>query len=218
MSFGARAVPRSRGRTAGYTLIELMIVVMIVGVSLMAFAPGFGRAMADRQVSTAAREVIRIGRRARSETFGYLRAHLLVIMPTAGQVQLLRAPTNSCTLTSWAESRKDCATNPPGARCLENFKLADWSDRTISLFEDAGNHSYVKTARALCYAPSGEVRHTPTAENDLANVAGSLSDANTVAGGFVYALLAGASAPTSGGADRVHRVLFPLGGGPRSVR
>src|SRR5688500_17767562 len=110
---------------AGYTLVELMMIVMIIGVSAVAFAPALGRQMGERRVSTAARELIRIGRRARSDTFGYLRAHLIYFAPTSGRVMLLRAPTSSCTLTEWGPIADDCDKRL--ARCLEDFKLASWA-------------------------------------------------------------------------------------------
>jgi len=203
-------------RRDGYTLIELMMIVTIIGISVVAFAPGFGRAMADRQVSTAARELIRIGRRARSETFGYLRAHLLWITPASGTVQLLRGPNNSCTLSSWTQPQADCALTPQGPRCLENLRLGTWSTRSIALYEEASGGAFQQLNRALCYAPSGAVLYAQV--GSIGDVAGALSDqapAN-VGGGFVYTLHAGTSAPTL--TDRVHRVLFPLGSTARALR
>src|ERR1700712_1890206 len=116
---------RSVARRAGYTLIEMMIVVLIVGLSAVAFTPGLGRANTDRRVSTAARELIRIGRRARADTFGYLRAHLVWIDPTTGTVQLLRGTTNSCTLSiaGLPATQASCTTTPLGQQCLENLSV-----------------------------------------------------------------------------------------------
>jgi len=211
---------------AGYTLIELMIVVLIIAFSAVAFAPGIGRATADRRVSTMARELIRVGRRARADTFGYLRAHLLWIEPATGTVQLLRGATNSCTLATaaWSTIQGDCVAKPAkqGARCLENLNIAtETTDSTIYLYEEqlAGTTaSYVQTARAICYAPSGLV-YTQTGANLAAAVASGLLPDNTVSGGFVYSLHKGgatAASPTT--ASRVHRVLYPLGGSARSLR
>lgn len=201
-------------RRVGYTLIELMIIVTIIGVSVTAFAPGFGRAMAERTVSTATRELIRIGRRARTDTFGYLRAHTLWIQPATGTVQLLRGPTNSCRLTAWAAIQGDCASK--GQRCVENVILGGSLEK-VSLREElrasAGSPaSYTSASRALCYAPSGIVYYG-------SSLAAELREENTpeMRGGFVYALYRPSGGdPTA--ADRVHRVLFPLGATPRSAR
>jgi type II secretory pathway pseudopilin PulG len=225
-----RVVERERVRArdrAGYTLVELMMIVMIIGVSVMAFTPGFSRAMADRRVSLATREVIRVGRRARADTFGYLRAHLVWIDPSLGIVQLLRGPTNSCTLASWGTVASDCATALPGQRCLENLVLSNLSGQTraISVFEEvinSGSTAYSTVGRALCFHPSGVMMYgsgatvaAATASLQSDNVSGT----GGVNGGFIFSLLAGTSQPSSANAaQRVHRVLFPMGGSARSLR
>lgn len=209
------------GGRAGYTLVELMMIVVIVGISVTAFAPGFSRAMADRRVSLAARELIRVGRRARSDTFGYLRAHLLWITPNAGRVQLLRGRSNSCLLTVWKPVLDTCAT-ATRRDCLEDFTLDSLSGGgAIDMREEqlsGSNVTYVdqQKGRALCFAPSGVTYYGQGA--DIAGATSALSETVSAAtpGGFVYALHAGKSAPTS--SSRVHRVLFPLGASPRALR
>lgn len=212
----------SRRSRAGYTLIELMMVVMIIAISVVAFAPGFGRAMANRRVSTAARELIRIGRRARSDTFGYLRSHLIWIQPANRRVQLLRGTTPSCTAPPWAAIQTDCAATGTGMsaqRCLENVDFGDWSPNDdIALREEllnAGAVSYSAVNRAICFAPSGQV--FLARNNSLDVAADALSDLNTVSGGVVYTLHAGTADPVAG-TDLIHRVLFPLGSTPRALR
>ena len=197
------------------------MVVTIIGVSAVAFAPGIGRATTDRRVSTAARELIRIGRRARADTFGYLRAHLIWIVPATGTVQLLRGATNSCTLTvaDWPTVQGDCAiaTGPGSNRCLENLSIAAiTTDATILMYEETlpGPAYSNAVSRALCYAPNGLVYWGQGA--NITTAAGALTDNNSVNGGFVYTLHKGTGAPTV--ASRVHRVLFPLGGSARSLR
>ena len=201
------------------------MVVTIIGMSAVAFAPGIGRATTDRRVSTAARELIRIGRRARADTFGYLRAHLIWITPSTGVVQLLRGATNSCTLAvaNWPDVQSDCAAPAVAgtSRCLENLSIATLTtDSNIVMYEEtlAGTTpAYANTAlRALCYAPNGLV-YWGTGTSITAATA-ALTDLNdsTVNGGFVYTLHKGPGAPTA--ASRVHRVLFPLGGTARSLR
>ena len=190
------------------------MIVTIIGISVTAFAPGFGRAMADRRVSTTTRELIRMGRRARSDTFGYLRAHLLWIQPESGRVQLLRGTTNSCVLTSWRSDATDCdqrGAAGKGLRCLEDLTIA--AQGPIALREQALS-SWSKASLALCYAPSGVVSWSRAALNAVHQ---NLADTNTVQGGFVYALYSGtANEPEA--AARVHRVLFPLGATPRGLR
>jgi prepilin-type N-terminal cleavage/methylation domain-containing protein len=211
-----------RRARAGYTLVELMMVVMIIGISMLAFAPSFGKAMADRRVSTATRELIRIGRRARSDTFGYLRAHLLWVQPATARIQLLRGPTQSCTTPLWATIQTDCAADSnadSGQRCLENIDLTKWTrGDEIALREEilaGGRPAYRSVSRAICWAPSGQV--FMATNNALATAATALIDANEVNGGVVFTLHSGAADPTIP-PDTVHRVLFPLGSTPRVLR
>ena len=70
--------------TSGFTLIELMIVVVITGVLLTYAVPGFSRSMADRRVVNSISEIIRIVRRARSAAEAKQPAHLVVFQPGAG--------------------------------------------------------------------------------------------------------------------------------------
>jgi prepilin-type N-terminal cleavage/methylation domain-containing protein len=213
-------------RRAGYTLIELMIVVMIIGISTVAFSPGIGRAVADRRASTAARELIRVGRRARADTMGSLRAHLLFIDAVNKRVQLLRGNTNSCTLSTaaWAVIAADCpatVTGTHGSRCIEDVGIDNiTSNGNVQLYLETlsgSTASYSQPGRVLCFGANG-VMFWGAGLTIAAAVTAGLTDANTAAvnGGFVYALHAGTGAPTT--TSRVHRVLFPLGGSARSLR
>lgn len=206
------SLQNSARRREGYTLVELMMIVMIIAISMVAFAPGFGRAMTNRHVSTAARELIRIGRRARSDSFGYLRAHLIWIQPASARVQLLRGPTNSCLLPQWHLIQADCAAR--AQRCLEDLDLTRWVGRSLQLREQLVNGAYATTRRALCYGPTGIVMWGTG--NDLEAASAALTETNSVNGGFLYTLHAGSGDP--GASDSVHRVLFPLGSTPRSLR
>lgn len=203
------------------------MIVMIIAVSVLAFTPGFSRAMADRRVGLATRELIRIGRRARADTFGYLRAHLLWIKPgtgtVAGTVQLLRGPTNSCALTAWNTVAADCATNLATSRCVESLQLANesGSTRVITLREEAVDGSitsYSSLNRALCFQPSGVMMTGSGGTDPPAGSALVEMTAGVVAGGYVFALVSGADPPGTNAAQKVHRVLFPQGGSPRSLR
>jgi prepilin-type N-terminal cleavage/methylation domain-containing protein len=219
-----RRAQKSGSGRAGYTLVELMMVVAIIAASTIAFAPGIGRAVADRRVSSATRELIRIGRRARSDSFGYLRAHLIWIVPASGRVMLLRGPNNSCLLPTWSTIAADCpstAAGVPGPRCLEQVFLSSIGGPTpIAMNEEtlsgAGVAAYSSVPHALCYASSGVVYQA--AGSDLTVATAALSDLNNVNGGVVYTLHTGISTSTPVSTDRVHRILFPLGSSARALR
>jgi prepilin-type N-terminal cleavage/methylation domain-containing protein len=210
---------RSRG---GFTLVELMIVVTIIGLSVVAFAPGFSRAMAEREVSFATREILRIAKRARTESLGYRRAYLMYVNPGASdsdapRVQLLRAPNNSCVAQAWDTLQATCDTPAIGRPCVEDVDFGSdvnfsSSGFTVRALEEATDGSTSSQDRALCWAPNGlvytrspAVLTTPLAETNASN---------TVNGGVLFKL----SLWQDGGQiGRDHRVLIPLGGAPMVV-
>lgn len=75
---GLSEVSRRKALSKGFTLIELMITVSIIAVMAAMALPGIITAMADGRASDATMDVIRIGRRARSEATASGVAHVLV--------------------------------------------------------------------------------------------------------------------------------------------
>ena len=67
-----------RHSTQGFTLVELMVVVSIIGTVLMAAMPAMYKAMDDRRVAQVAREVVRVYQSARYKSMAYGRAHSVV--------------------------------------------------------------------------------------------------------------------------------------------
>jgi type II secretory pathway pseudopilin PulG len=115
-------------------LIELMVVVSIIGISLLAFAPKFVETMADRRCATATMEMVRIGRRARSEAIGLQRAFLVNISYGIAPLHvarylLLRGNSTRCDgELSWAQQAAGCRLTGDGAErgagsCMEMMNL-----------------------------------------------------------------------------------------------
>jgi len=99
--------PRSK---SGFTLIELMIVVIITAVLLTYAVPGISRTIADRRCASLVSEIVRIGRRARSAADNSQPAHLFVIRPNGtgdgnATVTLLRGTTSGCARQNWTVTR-----------------------------------------------------------------------------------------------------------------
>jgi prepilin-type N-terminal cleavage/methylation domain-containing protein len=211
---------RAHRSGAGFTLVELMVVVTIIGLSVLAFAPSFSRAMAEREVSFATREILRIAKRARSESLGYRRAYMMVIDPGASDdqaptVQLLRAGNNSCVAQNWAALQATCGTL--NGQCVEDVDLngnANFSTRgfTVRGLEEAVGGAVSSESRALCWAPNGLVYTRSPA--DLGTQLGETNANNTVNGGVVYKLSLFQDGSEVG---RAHRVLIPLSGSPMVV-
>lgn len=206
----------------GYTLVELMIVVSIIGISAAAAAPAFSRAMAENRASQAVRELVRMGRRARSETAAYLRAHLVWIQPAAngGTVSLIRGRTNSCLLENW--NNLFTTTGPcggAGAACLETVSFADEQYRgvyfTEMMFEPMVSgimQPPASTATAICYTPSGVVLHDQPGSLGAVNLR-EANNNNSAPGGYRFVIrLLDEDGKRHG---LVRRMVFPLGAAAR---
>lgn len=209
----------SRRTRHGYTLVELMIVVSIVGLSVAAAAPAFSRAMAENRAGQATRELVRMGRRARSETAAYMRAHLLWIQPEleGGFVSLVRGNTNSCTGQNWGALFSMGTCGNPGAACLEQIDLSASQYRglytTEMMFEPTGGGAVTPTATALCYAPDGVVWHSQGGSLASLNLASTNTNPNA-RGGYRFVIRLMDSGQVRG---VVRRMIFPLGAAARSL-
>jgi prepilin-type N-terminal cleavage/methylation domain-containing protein len=233
--------------SAGFTLIELMVVVSIVGISLMAFIPSFSHSMADRRAATATMELVRLARRARAESIGLQRAFLVNVdyglapLQTARMV-VLRGNSRLCDIEDWTIPNAVCPVNNDLERsataCLESINLAGshWYKNpfiiTVGMY-NAGETPTAPTPNqvvqevatggrrgtvSVCYEPSGIVRWTTSGLAD-----GSLMNFSTLnqgaaaGGGLMFAV--GLVDGTTRELINVPRVaLFPLAAPPRRMR
>ena len=118
---------RARASGAGYTLIELMVVVMLIAILAMLAAPSMVRARSDRLAFSYARQVGELVHNARARSAGRGGAHLVVYSTewgARGAVLVFEAldgapapgpnPTPSCRVpgqwslvTGWAPGATD---------------------------------------------------------------------------------------------------------------
>lgn len=189
-------------RNAGFTLLEALIVIAVIGITAALAAPALGVAMADRRAGDATHALVRIGARARSESMVLGRAHVLAFDGAGnGRVQLWRGRSNLCNANNWATIIAGaCAGN---LNCLEALDMTSY---------DHGHHQVrmqlVGAPNLLCFQPDGEVLFS----------AGTAARFNPLAGAaegvqFNIDRLEGGS---PAGVRR--QVVFPLGGSPRIVR
>jgi len=211
-------------------MIELMVVVTIIGVGAAMSAAGVADAFSESRASRAARELVRLGRRARSDAMGYLRAYMVWIQPGANRVTLLRAWSSSCTNENWDGRMTNPAMGglgcggvgvpiPQASACVEQVRFTD------ALYSNDAFRAQVRldvagvptaTNVAICYAPSGAM-YTQRPANLAAVGPATLTPQNAVNQG---ALRFWIQRVDGGGAQvGVRRlVLFPQGAPPRLER
>ncbi|MFW6050782.1 MAG: prepilin-type N-terminal cleavage/methylation domain-containing protein [Myxococcota bacterium] len=196
-----RKVP---SRSAGFTLIELAIVVLVIAVVAGLAAPAISQAMNERRASEATLDVVRLGRHARSAAAAYGRAHLLrFVDQNLGRIEAYRGRNNRCNQDWGAIAGGGCANNPD---CVDSLDMEGARFRTSSFDIQLAAADFGSVD--ICYEPSGVMRWR-------AGTAGPFLGTNRIGGGMRFTLT-----PRVGGTPQgvVRRVVLPLGGDARVVR
>lgn len=200
-------------RSAGFTLLEALVVVAIIGISAAIAAPALTEAMADRRAGEAMHGLVRIGARARSEAMATGRAHVLVYTDASsgtaanGMVQLWRGRVNLCSTNNWgAIISGSCSAD---VDCVEALDMGTY---------DYGTHQVRMRlpgagAATLCFQPDGEVLVSNVVGGTASPFGPNAPDGSPDAVRFTVDRLANG---TIVGVQRV--VVFPFGGTPRVAR
>jgi type IV fimbrial biogenesis protein FimT len=163
-----RALP-NRSPSRGFTLLELLITVTLVGILVVMAVPSISGLMRDRRTNQAAHEAAMIYRRARSMAMGRGTA-VLVRYSSAdrGRIEIREAvsttaglcanlPSTSCTATNWD-------ANNANNRLLDAFGPALGPYDNVQLeFHMADNST--QGAVDLCFTPLGRTLFRTTSVN-----------------------------------------------------
>ncbi|MCZ7681211.1 MAG: prepilin-type N-terminal cleavage/methylation domain-containing protein [Sandaracinaceae bacterium] len=197
-------------RSAGFTLLEALVVVAIIGITAALAAPALSEAMADRRAGEAMHGLVRIGARARSEAMATGRAHVLVYTdassgtPANGMVQLWRGRSNLCTANAWGTIISGACS--ADVDCLEALDMGTYNHGTHQVrLRLPGTGS-----GTLCFQPDGEVLVSRVVAGTATRFSTTAPDASIEGVTFTINRLVSGSAV---GVQR--RVVFPFGGSPR---
>jgi prepilin-type N-terminal cleavage/methylation domain-containing protein len=159
-----------RGRH-GFTLLELMIVVTIMGTMAALMAPGIGEFLADSRASAASEDLIRLNRHIRSRAQETGLAHLLVFSGDAavsgglGQVLVYEGMNNHCRQTPWPQTTAGSAVD--GHTTVDSFDPRTYNPVGSGVTASAGDtrrqvivlsvrgSQGAPTAATICFEPSG---------------------------------------------------------------
>lgn len=162
----ATAPSALRDRVRGFTLIELMVVVLLITIFAVIALPGIAKQLDARQARLSAETVATLYRNARLRAMGRGAAQLVIF--NAGQLQHREAiqgnamtdtqcatlPATSCRTTDWGTS---ATTN----QLLQNFDSTASGQITVSMENIAEEITYAE----ICFTPLGStfVRATNSA-------------------------------------------------------
>lgn len=155
----------------GFTLLELMIVITVMGTMAALLAPGIGEFLADARASSATEDLVRLSRHMRSRAQETGLAHLLVFGRTnkdrggLGVFRVYEGMNNHCRTTPWPQTVNGALSD--GHAPVETLDMLTYNPSSMGAnvtVNDAERQVIAVTATTsagavdtvnLCYEPSG---------------------------------------------------------------
>lgn len=157
----------------GFTLIELMIVITIMGSMVAMIAPGLSEFMADARAASASEGLVRLTRHMQARTQQSGLAHMLVFSSSyddgggLGVVRVYEGMNNHCRQTPWLQTINGTVANGHAPVDMLDLSLSQFNpgkpsptiddrDRHVVSLRVAGAVG-APDAAIICIEPGGGV-------------------------------------------------------------